>query len=121
MAAYVNKPSFSAHFLVRLLLIVGLVFNTAPQITPPGDPALAWARMAGALCLASGPAGAPVEHSHDHCLACQGSLSSAGLVATVTLPSPVSVNPALTLPSMSVAGKVGWAAYASRAPLVVPG
>jgi hypothetical protein len=112
---------FRHHFLFRLLLLAGLVFGTAPQVSPPVDTALAWARMAGALCLADGPEGTPVEHPHDHCLACQGSLSSAGLAATVTLPSPVSVNPAVTLSATSVAGKVGWAAYASRAPPVFPG
>ena len=106
----------SLGFIVRLLLLVGLVYGTAPQVATRGDTALAWARLAGAICLADGPVEMPVEHPHDHCLACQGSVSTVGPVVTFALLQLVPVNQGLAICSVPVVGRVGWAAYASRAP-----
>lgn len=63
----------------------------------------------------------PARYPHDHCLARQHSMPTAGLVATVGLPTLAQVDPHLAVPSVSVAGRVGWTHYASRAPPLFAG
>jgi len=81
----VAAPLCSASFLLRALVVFGLVFGVAGVSPVAADPALAMARAAGALCGGMGEDGLPeAGQAHEHCLACQGN----GPVAALPTGSP---------------------------------